>query len=157
MPVGEKTKELWKDPEYRKRMSEVHKGNPGYWKGKKLKPGTVEKQLSTKKKNNSFTRYWLGKKHTAVLGDKNNAWKGNKVGYSALHKWVKRNYDWSDCCGKCGGIKLVQLASKNYKYDRDKKNWWILCRKCHVKYDIGNKKWGYATKRFNLVKSSRGR
>ena len=33
---GNAHKELWKNEEYRQRMSEAHKGKPGYWKGKKL-------------------------------------------------------------------------------------------------------------------------
>ena len=43
MSKGEKTKELWKNPEYRKHMSEVHKGNPSGKKGKKVSSETRKK------------------------------------------------------------------------------------------------------------------
>jgi len=32
---GEFQKKLWQNPKYRKKMSDVHKGNSGYWKNKK--------------------------------------------------------------------------------------------------------------------------
>lgn len=84
-----------------------------------------------------------------VLGSKNKRWKGEGVGYGALHRWLKRNYSWSDKCEICGSTRTLQLASKNYIYDRDPENWFILCRKCHDKHDR-TRNWGYATKTFNL-------
>jgi hypothetical protein len=64
--LGSKTKELWKDPEYRKRMSDAHKGNKGYWEGKELTEDTKEKLSKAHILNP--TRYWLNKKGECTPG-----------------------------------------------------------------------------------------
>jgi len=76
-----KTKELWKNPEYRKRMSEAHKGQRAWNKGiplskqiskeineqRKIKIG---KTLKRKYKSGDIKPYWLGKGigHTTSKG-----------------------------------------------------------------------------------------
>ena len=61
-------------------------------------------------------------------------WKGDKVGYSSLHKWVKTRKTKPERCEWCGEIKPLDLANK-VKYDRDLDHWEWLCRKCHMKQD----------------------
>ena len=56
MPLGEKTKLLWQDSEYRKHMSEVHKGNAGYWTGKKLYPHMIKALSKARKGKPSWNK-----------------------------------------------------------------------------------------------------
>ena len=80
---------------------------------------------------------------------KNVNWKGDNVGYDALHRWVYRNYGKPKRCEFCGSTKQVEWASKNYKYTRNFDDWITLCFKCHRKYDRKNG-WGIATRKFSL-------
>src|SRR3990167_9429414 len=69
-----------------------------------------------------------------VKGDKNFKWKGDNVGYSALHTWIKRNFGSADICERCDSANNVQWANKG-RYDRKRQNWMKLCAKCHHKTD----------------------
>ena len=68
------------------------------------------------------------------MGNKNAMWRGDSVGYSALHGWVKKHLIKSDLCDMCGLVKPYDLSNKGV-YDRDFNNWEWLCRKCHMNSD----------------------
>lgn len=76
----------------------------------------------------------LNKKSISKLGDKNPQWKGNDVGMSKLHAWVKERLPKPDICPKCNLRKAYDLANKGI-YDRNLENWEYLCRKCHMESD----------------------
>ncbi len=65
------------------------------------------------------------------LDNKNPNWKGNKVGYTALHGYINRNYKKPLLCENCKKVKPYDLANKGI-YDRNIKNWEWLCRRCHM-------------------------
>jgi hypothetical protein len=46
--ISASIKKLWQDPVYAKKMSDAHKGNPGYWTGKKRSQETKDKISKTK-------------------------------------------------------------------------------------------------------------
>ena len=83
-----------------------------------------------------------------VTGEKNIRWKGDDVGYDALHDWLKRKYGSPQICEECGvgpkekGQKIhnIHWANKTGIYNRDLKNWFKLCGSCHKKYDNKRKK-----------------
>ena len=85
-----------------------------------------------------------------VTGEKNFNWKGDKVGYMALHTWVSRNKGKATVCEKCGSNEFVHWANKSHEYKRELDDWLSLCRKCHGKYDSGEN-WGKATKKFKEI------
>ena len=68
-------------------------------------------------------------------------WKGDKVGYIALHIWVAEKLGKSDICDFCGtsGLKGRQIhwANKSHQYKRDINDWIRLCASCHRYYDQG--------------------
>lgn len=81
--------------------------------------------------------------------NKNSSWKGNKVGYKALHDWISKNYG---KVGKCENPvckypkmsthnkilffpKKFEWASISRKPKRDIKDWVQLCVSCHRRYD----------------------
>jgi len=75
-------------------------------------------------------------------------WKGNKVGYHALHAWVRRHKGKANKCIKCGANDNVQWANISREYKRELNDYMELCGKCHRHYD--KDKLGIATKKFNL-------
>lgn len=83
-----------------------------------------------------------GKKRPEITGEGNPIWKGDDVGYYALHSWVERNLGQPDTCEHCGksGLKGRQIhwANKSQEYRRNVSDWLRLCAKCHKTYD--NKK-----------------
>lgn len=68
------------------------------------------------------------------IGSTNPRWTGAKVGYSQLHKWVRKIKPVPKECVRCGLVKKLQL-SNNGVYDRNPDNWEYLCPKCHVYKD----------------------
>lgn len=68
-------------------------------------------------------------------------WKGNKVGYWGIHKWVQTYLPFKKQCEFCGTkmAKRYDRANKSHQYLRDLNDWFILCRKCHIKYDKESK------------------
>jgi hypothetical protein len=76
-------------------------------------------------------------------GEKNHMWKGNNVGYDALHDWVTSRKGRPQSCEFCGNGKgRYEWASKSRKYRRNLDDWIRLCSSCHGKYDnIYEKAW----------------
>lgn len=70
------------------------------------------------------------------LGSKNPLWKGNKVGYTSLHGWVKRHKPKSLFCEKCGKVTdKLDCANISGNYLRDIYDFRWLCRSCHMRED----------------------
>jgi len=69
------------------------------------------------------------------FSEKNSNWKGEKVGYFALHNWVKRRLEKPDLCTRCRKRKALDLSNKSGEYKRDLKDWEWLCRRCHMEKD----------------------
>ena len=83
-------------------------------------------------------------------GDKHYAWKGNEVGYTALHMWIYKMYGQPDTCEECGKSnlkgKFINWANISGNYLRGRDDWKRLCKSCHVKFDDTINR-GWATKR----------
>lgn len=77
--------------------------------------------------------------------------KGDKVGYDALHDWVKRHRGKAKTCEFCGSTKNVQWANKSHEYIRILSDWLELCYRCHRAYDMKNG-WGSATKKYPEIR-----
>jgi hypothetical protein len=71
--------------------------------------------------------------------EKNVKWKGNEVGYSALHKWVKKMKGSSNKCEICNksGFKGKRIGWANISglYKREITDWMRLCASCHFYFD----------------------
>lgn len=81
-----------------------------------------------------------------VEGDSRWNWKGDEVGYSALHAWVRRVLGSPTSCTDCGKKNLkgkqIHWANKSGEYKRNIEDWIRLCRKCHSEYDLKRGQWG---------------
>lgn len=72
-----------------------------------------------------------------MFADVNHKWKGDKVGYRALHYWVERQLGKPKKCEFCLTEKAIfHWANKSGSYLRDKSDWLRLCAKCHKEYDF---------------------
>ena len=60
------------------------------------------------------------KKSKSKMGNKNPQWKGELVGYLALHEWVAAHKQKPDKCERCSsGTTKLELSNKSGKYLRD--------------------------------------
>lgn len=82
-------------------------------------------------------------------------YKGDKVGYHALHRWVSNHRGKASLCIECGATKNVQWANKSHEYKRELDDFIELCSKCHRAYDKDHL--GIATKKYNLNKNKRSK
>lgn len=70
---------------------------------------------------------------TKNIQENNAMWKGDQVGYGAVHDFVIRRKIKSTGCENCGKItKKLDLANISGDYKRDLDDWEYLCRKCHM-------------------------
>ena len=69
------------------------------------------------------------------LSEKNPQWKGDSVGYHALHNWIKKRKPKSEFCENCKIKPPIDLANISQKYQRDVNDFEWLCRKCHINKD----------------------
>ena len=103
-------------------------------KGKRLGAKHTEK---TKKKisiSHLGNTWGFQKGHKLGLGNKSNSWKGDNVGYAALHDWVKKLFPKTKFCNACKIVPPFDLANKG-TYSRNIENWEWLCRRCHMLKD----------------------
>lgn len=68
--------------------------------------------------------------------------KGDQVGYDALHDWVRRHRGPPlECerCGHDGSEHRIEWANKSHEYLRDLDDWLALCVPCHHEHDRGHR------------------
>jgi hypothetical protein len=113
-----------------------NKGKGGY----KLSPQSEEKK---EKIREIMNRPEMREKIAAQLRNENNPlWRGNDVGYSGLHSWLKRKLGKPMICEHCGKKverpTQIHWANKYHTYKRNLTDWIRLCSSCHKKYDLMN-------------------
>lgn len=88
----------------------------------------VSKETEFKKGNTPFNK---GEKHLA--NEKHPLWKGDEVGYEALHTWVARHYGKPNQCEVCGTKKAKRFEWDNISgdYKRERSDWMMVCSSCH--------------------------
>jgi hypothetical protein len=99
------------------------------------------RQANLGKKQSESTKI---KKARAVSGNKNGGWKGEDVGYIALHKWIARHRGKPSFCESCktSESKGFEWANISGEYKRDLDDYERLCLSCHRKKDkTGYKSW----------------
>lgn len=78
-----------------------------------------------------------GKKRPEMQGEKHPQWKGDKVGYSGLHMWVRDQLGTPSYCAYCQttNAKKFEWANISHAYKRELSDWIRLCVSCHHLYD----------------------
>ena len=97
--------------------------------GRKGKPGGT-KGMHWKLKESTKKKIAIAK-----INSRNPNWKGESVGYAALHDWVKRRLEKPKRCEWCRRIIKLELANISNKYLRRLDDWVWICRRCHMKSD----------------------
>lgn len=116
--------------------------------GKKRRPETIEKlRLS-----HQGSRPWRkGVPNLKMRGSRHPLWRGEEVGYEALHAWIYRKlgkpkqcensqcrYPRKDSDGRLmKNPKRYEWANIDGKYTRNLSKYKSLCPSCHRKYDMG--------------------
>ena len=80
------------------------------------------------------------------MGSNHSKWKGDDASYYAIHIWLKNNYGKANKCENPSCEKKSKRFEwallKNKIHSHNRKNYWMLCKSCHTRYDeinIGNK------------------
>jgi len=75
-------------------------------------------------------------------GENNPRWKGNDVGYFAIHRWIRKKKPKPDACEDCHKATIfLDLANITGKHERNEVNYKWLCRQCHTILDQGKVTW----------------
>jgi hypothetical protein len=110
--------------------------NPA-WKGGKpkcLDCKTITKDYHSKRCLDCFKKYNHGKNH--------GNWKGDGVGYRAIHEWVDRWLGKPQHCSICNDIsnRRYHWSNVSGQYLRIKADWIRLCVPCHKNFDKDKKR-----------------
>jgi hypothetical protein len=130
-------------------------------RGKVLSKEEIQKRTETRRKNgwnknpertkklqsDNNARARLGVKESeetrmkkslsAPKGEDNIQWKGDNVGYDALHDWVVRQLGKPNKCENCKKKRRCTWANIGHTYKRNLEDWIRLCYSCHKLYDLG--------------------
>lgn len=102
-----------------------------------LKYSRTLSKINTGKRHLLKTRILMSinRKGKVNLNEKNGMWKGNNVGYCAVHIWIKNHKSKPKYCENCNKKEPYDLANISGKYKRDINDYRWLCRSCHMKED----------------------
>lgn len=131
-----------------------------YWKSKighsPWNKGIKAPKISLALKGRKLTDEWKNKIRISNTGKKRSLesikkssmktrrenayqWKGDDVGYNALHIWVRKEFGQPKKCEHCQKDNLtgksIHWANKTGLYKRDISDWLRLCVSCHRLYD----------------------
>lgn len=153
MPRGEKAKLLWKDPNFRKKISEAHKGHKMSESQVKELSKRVKKEWRTGKRkggwHHKLSKETKIKQGLAKLGKKNPQWQGGvtkkhylerKRATTELRLWRKAVFERDNhSCQKCGASgKLTVHHIRNFvSYPGLRtsiENGITFCKKCHQRF-----------------------
>ena len=106
--------------------------------GKKRALGSKHSDESKQKRSELCKKLGIGDNIIHQYGKDNNKWKGDKVGYYALHDWIERQLGKPKKCEECGTTenRMYHWANKSHKYKRELTDWLRLCVPCHKIYDL---------------------
>ena len=130
--IREAVKKLWENPEYKKHMSDAHKGQVT-WASLNFKKGMTT--------NTGRTHFKEG-----TLDEQAPRWKGDKVGYIALHSWVRKRLGRPTKCSNDMNHKAKRYVWANIsgEYKRELSDWHELCNSCNLTDGINK------AERFNI-------
>ena len=128
--------------ETKRKMSLSHVGKkykPMSEQGKKNLSNALKGRIPWNKGLTTKTDSRIKKYVEKMTGENNYNWKGNKVSYRELHKWLEKKLGKPGRCQFCFATtaKIYDWANISKKYKRDINDWIRLCRSCHIKYDKG--------------------
>jgi len=142
MPIG-----IYKrTDEHKKKISEAHKGKKQSQETIKKRSDSLKGHIVSEETRKKIGLANKGKSHKhseetklkisiSQKGEKNHLWKGDKVSYKVLHKWVRRHKPKPELCEECKVNLPEEISNISGNYLRDLKDYRWLCIKCHRKKD----------------------
>lgn len=84
-------------------------------------------------------------------------WKGDEVGYIAIHNWAHLHVKLKDSCELCGSKEILEMANRSQQYKRELDDWQTLCKKCHVTKDSSFRRNGGVSRKLHKWKKQNPR
>jgi len=115
------------------------KGGGNYWKGKKRPE--IQKWLKNVQFQKGHIPFNAGKPYLQIRGKNHHKWKGDEVGYGALHNWVELRLGKARFCAndKNHTSSVYYWANISGEYKRDLNDWDSLCPSCNKMDGISTK------------------
>lgn len=134
---SKKMMELWKNPEYLKKMEYKAEKASEYMKENNPMKSEENREIKRKIMINNWKDDEFIKRHS---NNGHDMWVGDKIGYQGLHGYMRKYKEKSERCEHCNEIKKLDLANVSGEYKRDVNDFIWLCRKCHIAYDMSKSK-----------------
>ena len=99
----------------------------------------TKKKISESRKGMKFTEEHKKNISKSLIGNQR-SWKGDDVGYNAIHIRIRKHKPKPECCEICGKSNKLELSCKDHKYSRNPEDYQYICRKCHRLFDKCMKK-----------------
>ena len=136
----------WREahPENKDYQSQYHKqrreDDPSFRESARLRAGQYYQEHRSEVLEKDRVRKAAKPKKGVLRGKAHPNWKGDSVGFFALHSWVRRTLGNERKCQQCGTTeaRFYDWANKDHKYRRVLEDWMRLCRGCHYRYDVAN-------------------
>lgn len=114
--------------------------SPEYMEAARARAAAWQKNNRDRAKAANAVRYAAKPKKGRMKNETHHKWKGDGVGYFALHTWVKRQKGSPSKCEHCGteSAKRFEWANVDHKYQRVLADYIRLCTSCHRRYDYAN-------------------
>lgn len=70
-------------------------------------------------------------------GPEHHQWKAERVGYRALHMWLRKHKAKTGACSRCGAERYTEWANvaENREHSRDLDDYVEVCKPCHMRMD----------------------
>lgn len=130
------------------RENQIYCNQKCYSKSPKLREQAKKSSMIRKNKEEKWheghnhsdkTRKQISQNTSKKIGKLNPLWKGDQVGYDALHDWVLRNKIFIGKCEICklesNNRRVIQAANISGEYKRDINDFVWLCNRCHYAFD----------------------
>ncbi len=113
-------------------------------RGRKTSPETRAKLSAAKLGNTNSLGHTVSDEVRAKLSalassrtaENSPRWRGDDVGYSALHRWMNNKYPRTGTCEACGEVSNTEWSNVDHMYRRIRADWQELCKSCHDTFDI---------------------
>ena len=132
IPLSEEHKRKLSSSRICKPLSEEHVKSLKIAQRKRFDNGDII--WSKGKKFTKEHRDNLSSSHIGKISRKRICHLDSRREYAYLHNWIKRNLPKLEC-EHCGCFDKLEYANKSGLYKKEIDDWFILCKKCHAKYD----------------------
>jgi len=79
--------------------------------------------------------YGRARQHEPAIGEQHHRWKGEDVGYRALHIWLAKTKTKTGVCSRCHAQRYTEWANLTDRNSRDPDDYIELCKPCHMRQD----------------------